>query len=72
MGEDGENALSSLYIVCIIIYCMYNIQPSAEKRMNHLTSNNSVHPNSVEVIQSDFHLRTENWAELDTRCISAL
>ena len=40
-------------------------RPSAEKIKIHLTSNNGVHPNSVEVIRSDFHVRTEN-AELNT------
>ena len=44
----------------------------AKQRKSHLTSNNSVHPNSVEIVRSDFHLRTENWTELDTKWISLL
>ena len=30
-----------------------------------LASHNSVHPNSVKVVRSDFHVRTEKWTELD-------
>ena len=41
----------------------------AKKPKSHLTSYNSVHPNSVEVVRSDFHVRTENWTELDTKWI---
>lgn len=35
----------------------------SKEEKSYLASNNSVHPNSVEVVRSDFHVRTEKWTE---------
>lgn len=37
----------------------------SKEEKSYLASHNSVHPNSVEVVRSDFHVRTEKWTELD-------